>query len=288
MSDQAPLPGPEPVVQAAAASASSAGASTSSGPTGWERIVYAVGGGRTSFFCMVFLLLLPFFASLPMMIGMRAANGLIAENIGLLILAAMFSILMFLILIEMIYAIRTRIELGEDKVSMTLPAGRGPTPMLRYKSYVIPYDQVHTVESRREIYGGTLAPVLLKGARIVLKDGSVVPLGYVSDVNVDPAIPIPEIAGKIAERARLPLIDRGNVRRSVRRKFLGLKAAETSSDIVEDAEIDNLNRAHSNFMLALIGILAIMALMGLVEDISSGSPIGQTASPETTAPPRFG
>ncbi|MCK9911945.1 hypothetical protein MXD81_22510, partial [Microbacteriaceae bacterium K1510] len=62
-----------------------------------------------------------------------------------------------------------RIELGEKSVKMTLPSGRGPTPIVRYRSHDIPYDQIKAVETRREIYGGSVAPVLLQGARLILK-----------------------------------------------------------------------------------------------------------------------
>ncbi len=233
---------------------------------------------RTTIFCLVFLLLLPFFASLPAMIGMRAAAGHLSENLGLLVLAAVFTGLMFLVFVEMMFSIRTRVHLGREKVRMTLPSGRGPTPMLRYRSYEFPYDQVQSVETRREIYGGSLVPVLMKGARVNLKDGSVVRLGYVSEADSDPVFPYVEIAGKIAERARLPLIDRGSVRRSVRSKMLGVKASDAENTLVEDREIARLNVSHNNFMLALIGVLLLLMLVGIVEDFARGSPVGQTAS----------
>jgi hypothetical protein len=248
-----------------------------SDPTMAEPEDYGASTLRTTIFCLVFLLLLPFFASLPAMIGMRAAAGHLTENLGLLVLAAVFTSLMFLVFVEMMFSIRTRVHLGREKVRMTLPSGRGPTPMLRYRSYEFPYDQVQSVETRREIYGGALVPVLMKGARVNLKDGSVVRLGYVSEADSDPVFPYVEIAGKIAERARLPLIDRGSVRRSVRSKMLGVKATDAENTLVEDLEIARLNASHNNFMLALIGVLLLLMLIGIVEDFARGSPIGQTA-----------
>jgi hypothetical protein len=244
-----------------------------------ERSVYEVSGGRKTFFCFVFLILLPFFASLPAMIFMRVKNGLMFDAVGLAIMATAFTILMFLIVVELLFSLRARVELGEKAVKMTLPSGRGPTPMLFYKSYEVPYDQVHTVETRREIYGGSLVPVLLKGARIVTKDGTSVPIGYISEANVDPAFPYPEIAGKIAERARLPLIDRGNVRRSFRRKFFGIKGSRVNEiDAVDEAQIADLNRSHHNVVMGLVGALAVLMVIGIVDDIASETPIGQTAS----------
>ncbi len=241
-------------------------------------IHYGAGFLRIFSFSIVFLLLLPFFASLPMMIGMRASAGLLGANWGILVLAAVFAAVMFIILVEIVFSIRTQVHLGRDKVRMTLPAGRGPTPLIRYRHYEFPYEDVHTVETRREIYGGWLAPVLLKGARVTLKDGTVVPLGYVSEADGDPILPYPEIAGHIAERARLPLIDRGNVWRTVHKKMLGIKDTGTQSDIADPQLIERLNRSHSSFLLFLIGAFLILMMIGVVEDFASGTPIGQTAS----------
>jgi hypothetical protein len=209
------------------------------------------------------------------------------DAIGLAIMAVAFSILMFLIVIELLFSLRARLELGEKAVKMTLPAGRGPTPMLRYKSYTIPYDQVQTVETRREIYGGSLVPVLLKGARLITKDGTSVPIGYVSEANVDPCFPYPEIAKKIADRARLPLIDRGNVRRSFRRKFLGWKGAKRVDEVdtVDEAQIAALNRSHHNMVIGLVGALVVLIVVGIVDDIASHVPIGQTASALVSSSP---
>jgi hypothetical protein len=245
--------------------------------TAFEPVDYGASVLRTTIFCIVFLLLLPFFASVPMMIGMRASAGLLADNWGLIVFGLIFAALMFLIFVEMIYSIRTRVHLGREKVRMTVPAGRGPTPMLRYRSYEFPYDQVQSVETRREIYGGAAVPVILKGARVNLKDGNVVPLGYVSEANEDPVFPYPEIAAKIAERARLPLIDRGSVRRSVHRKMLGIRGYGTQNDVVDETELVGLNRSHSIFMLALIGGVLILMLVGIVEDYAKRTPVGQTA-----------
>lgn len=244
-----------------------------------ERTVYSAGGGRKTFFSFAFLILLPFFASLPAMIYMRVTNGLFFDAVGLGIMATAFTILMFLIVVELLFSLRARVELGETSVKMTLPSGRGPTPMLFYKSYDIPYDDVQTVETRREIYGGSLVPVLLKGARLITKDEKSIPIGYISEANVDPAFPYPEIAKKIAERARLPLIDRGNVRRSFRRKFFGIKGSRVNEiDGVDEAQIAELNKSHHNVVMGLVGALAVLIVIGIVDDLASETPIGQTAS----------
>lgn len=267
---------------AAAAAATDAGAG---GAPQYKTKIYSASGGRKTIFSFVFLILLPFFASLPAMIYNRVTGGLWFDAAGLAIMATAFTILMFLIVVELLASLRARIELGPEKVKMTLPTGRGPTPLLFYRTQEIPYDQVQAVETRREIYGGSVVPVLLKGARIITKDGKSIPIGYVSEANLDPAFPFPEIAKEIAERARLPLIDRGNVRRSLRRKWLGLKSGGVNEvDTVDEAQIAALNASHKNVVLGLVSALAVMIVVGIVMDFASDSPIGVTASTFSAAP----
>ncbi len=136
-----------------------------------EQTVYESGAGRKVAFSFIFLLLLPFFISLPPMLFWRLSQGQWLDTIGLMILAAGFTFVMVLVIIELMHSLRARVELGEKSVKMTLPSGRGPTPVVRYATHDIPYDQIQAVETRREIYGGSVAPVLLKGARLILKDG---------------------------------------------------------------------------------------------------------------------
>lgn len=278
-------PTPEAPAAAAAPAAPAAPEAASAAP---EQTFYGASGGRKTIFSFVFLILLPFFVSIPPMIYNRIQHGLMLDNWGFLILAFAFAALMFMVLVELMFSLRARVELLPEKVRMTLPAGRGPTPMLRYKTHEIPYDQVHTVETRREIYGGAMIPVLLKGARIITKDGTAVPLGYVSEANVDPAFPFPQIAKQIADRARLPLIDRGNVRRSVGSKMFGMKSTDPEADaasMVDEKQIDALNRSHRNFVLVLISGLFILMALGVVDDLSEERFTDQTAFSQPASEP---
>ncbi len=247
------------------------------------KLVYEASGGRKTFFSFVFLILLPFFASLPAMIYTRIIHGLWIDSVGLAIFAFCFTAVMFLLLVELMMSLRSRVVVGSKGVKMTIPSGRGPTPMLRYRSHKMDYDEIQSVETRREVYGGSIAPVLMKGARITKKDGETVKLGYVSEANVDPAFPYPVIAKHIADRARLPLIDRGSVHRSARAKFLGLRArgaagdtnagssssSNVSDDTIDDAQIAELNNRHRSVMLGLLGVLATLLVLGIAADFAS-------------------
>ena len=157
--------------------------------------------GRKFAFSFVFLLLLPFFISLPPMLFWRISQGHWQGTLGLVVLAVAFTFIMFLLLIELMHSLMARIEIGDTSVKMTLPSGRGPTPIVRYRRHDIPYDQIKAVETRREIYGGSVAPVLLQGARLILKDDSAGEARLRQRGQQRPVLPYPEIAQKIAERA---------------------------------------------------------------------------------------
>lgn len=251
------------------------------------RTVYRAGGGRRLTFSIVFLLLLPFFVSLGPMLWARISQGHWIGTPGLIVLAVGFAVIMFLIVVELLYSIRSRVELGEKSVRLTLPSGRGPTPMLRYARREIPYADITGVETRRECYGGAMAPVLLKGARVHTKDGSWVRLGYVSEANVDPALPFPEIAQRIAARAGVTVEDRGTVRRSVRKKMLGIKAEEEGAPI-DEAMLAELNRRHRNVVLGLVGGLTLLIGIGMVMDVLSeaSQPAPAASAPAPAKPSR--
>lgn len=250
---------------------------------GPKRTTYAASGIHKTAFAFVFLILLPFYLSLPFMLFWRLSQGYWQGTIGLFVLALGFTFIMFLLLVELVHALRARVVLGDTSVKMTLPSGRGPTPMLSYKSYDVPYDQIMTVETRREIYGGVLTPVLLKGARLVLKDGNTVKLGYVSEGNMDPSFPFPEIAEQIAERAGMCVTDMGNVRRSFQKKYLGLKTEifDEAEGPIEESEVEALNKAHHRWVMWLIWVMIALVVVGIALDIifppSSGLPPALTS-----------
>ncbi len=243
-------------------------AAPTAAPSPSERTTYGVGGGRKTLIAFAFLLLLPFFASLPAMIFMRAANGLWVDTIGLSFMALGFTIIMFLLLINLMFSLRAHVHLGESAVELTLPSGRGPTPMLRYRSETIPYADIAAVETRREIYGGSLAPMMLQGARLIKKDGTFVRLGYDSEANANQVFPWMTIADQIARRVGLAVRDAGSVRRSVGAKMLGV-VAQTPPTPITDAEILALNRAHFRVMVGIVGVLLTLVAIGIFNDVSN-------------------
>ena len=55
------------------------------------------GAGRKTFLSLAFLILLPFYASLPAMLVQRLMHGLWFDTIGLMVFSAIFTVLMVLL-----------------------------------------------------------------------------------------------------------------------------------------------------------------------------------------------
>lgn len=237
------------------------------GPQTGERIVYHASGGRRVAFSFIFLILLPFFISLGPMLWSRMSQGLWEGTIGLMVIAIGFAVVMFLVFVELLHSIRSRVELGNVAVRLTLPSGRGAQPMLRYQTHEIPYKDISAIEMRREIYGGVWAPMMLKGARILTKGGDKIRLGYVNEANVDPAFPYVEIAERIAHRAGVEIIDAGNVRRSFPKKMLGIVSGPREKHSIDEIQMRELNRKHARLMAVLVFGLVVMIGFGIIGDM---------------------
>lgn len=245
-----------------------------SGVTASERTpagpkVYASGTLRKIAFSLIFLLLLPFFVSLGPMLFARISHGHWIGTPGLILLTIAFATVMGLIVIELVSSVRSRVVLGEKAARIRLPQSRGLMSLFSYKTFNVPYSDIEAVEIRREIYGGSLAPVIMKGARLVLKDGSNVKLGYVNERNVDPAFPFTEIGERIAARADVEIIDVGNVNRSAFKKTFGLEASPEEKDVLSDAEIAAINHRHNQVIFLLVGLLIVLVSLGIFSDINS-------------------
>lgn len=231
-------------------------------------VTYGASRGRRFAFSFIFLLLLPFYVSLAPMIGSRLVHGHWTGTTGLIVLAVAFTIVMYLVLVETLASIRSEVELGTKAARVTLPKGRGLLSMLQFETSEFAYSDIASIEMRREVYGGSVAPMMLKGARVVKKDGSIVRLGYINEANEDPALPYIEIAERIAHRAGVPLTDGGSVRRSARRKMMGLKAeGAPEQHAVSDAELSELNRKHARLIMVLVSALVILVVLGILGDM---------------------
>jgi hypothetical protein len=252
-----------------------------------ERRVYEAGAGRKTFLSLAFLILLPFWASLPAMLIQRLIHALWLDTIGLIIFSLIFTGLMALLGAQLYQSLRSRVEFGDTAVRITLPQGSGATPMLRFVNRDIPYSEIEAVETRCVLFGNALAPVLLRATRLRTKDGGHVRLGNVNEDNVDAALPFPEIGARIAQRAGVGVVDGGTVRRSVEGRVLGLlgrKTAIEASPPLPEAEIAALNGRHARAVRYLVAVMAVLVVGGIAIDVltaprTSFAPAGASAPP---------
>lgn len=255
--------------------------------------IYRAGGARKTFFGLVFVVLLPFFVSLPVMIYQRVAHGIWLETWGLIVIAVAFTIVMLLIFVELLNSVQARIEVGQTGVRFVLPSRRGLLPSLFYRRKEIPYAEIQSVETRRELYGGYIAPITMFGARIVDKAGENHSLGYVSEADVDPLFPLRDIADDIVKRANVPLVHVGTVKRLATRKMLGLHSNFDENKVRED-DVELLNRRHRNLMFCIIGVFAVLMGVGVYSDYQdadidrgeqASDAVVRSAPPVSTAQP---
>ena len=232
-----------------------------------KKRVFEAGPGRRLVFIFLFLLLLPFFASLGPMLYARLSHGAWTGTLGLLIIAACFFVVMFFIVTELLFSLRTKVVFKDDSVKLTVPAGNGPTPMFRYHSHDVPFADIARVESYRELYGGAITPVVLKGSRIIKKDGTQIPLGFVSEANVDPSLPIPEIASRIADCAGIEVTDCGCMRHKLSSRVLGLVPTPENGIPIEDFNLKKTTRQHYVVVAGLVLGLGFLVALGIFIDL---------------------
>lgn len=234
-------------------------------PTAEEQTYYEAGGGRKTFYALAFIVLLPFFVSLPVMLAQRIIRGVWLDTWGLGVIAIGFTIIMVLVFFELVFSLTAKVDIGREAVAITLPrSGGGLQPTLFFHSRTIPYADIAAVQSYCDCYGGTLAPVVLRGTRLVLKTGERIALGYVNDVDDDPRFPFNTIARQIAERAGLTVTDLGHVKYALHQRMFGA-AAPSPATMPPDA-VANINRGHDWFLTAVIVVIATLLLLGIGND----------------------
>jgi hypothetical protein len=239
---------------------------------GAERMRYVASGWRQGFFALALLIELPFLIGVLHMLLRRGVDGVWFDVPGLLVIALGLSVVAAMLVLELIYSVRARVKFGRVALSYTLPRNGGPTPLLRYTQLDIPYHAIKSVELRSEVFGGKLAPVILRGLVVRTKDNREHILGHSLDGFDDPAFPFAEIGQRLAQRAALQLLDQRTVwRRTRKERALGyISEFDTNSYLLDDAETEALNTGHKRLMLGVASALVAFVLLGLLADFTTG------------------
>lgn len=234
-----------------------------------EKNFYEVGGGRKTFFALAFIILLPFFVSVPVMLYQRIDKGVWLDTWGLIIIALAFLAIMLLILFELIFSLRAKVDIGHNAVALTLPKRGSLFPTVFYESRTVPYEDIEAVQTYCDCYGGGVAPMVLRGTRLVLKTKETILLGFVNDRDDDPRFPFPRIAEQIAARAGVPVKNLGHVQHVLHRRMFGLMPQRP--DDLPAEEVDAINRRHRSFLIALSLVFVALLALGISHDFLAGT-----------------
>jgi hypothetical protein len=204
-----------------------------------------------------------FFILLFMVNAIAGAIWLATHNLqtDALVFALMFAtgaVLLFYAGIFLFAASHSEIHIGPDQAAFVLPNWRGPTPLFPYTECQVPYRDLASVETRSEVYRYFALPVTVRSACLVRKDGQRLTLGYVQDDPQDPWIPFHTIAEQIAERAGVPIVNRGTVDGSS-----GLRALVQDEPSWDTPEI-SAERVAKIRKMERIGWTALVMLLALV------------------------
>lgn len=254
----------------AAAPAPETAAASTAKPT-----VYRAGGGRKFVLTVVLLVLMPFLISLPVMVAWRAMAGHLNDALSLGIGGAIFVAAALFLLVHIVYSYRSRIEVRDDAVKLTVPKWRGPTPGLRYVKREIPYSDLEKIETRGEIYKEIAVPTLMRSAVLTTKSGERIHLGYVHEASEDPAFPVGHIAEEISRRSGVPLGVKASVKVGSQYKALvkGTPAWEMGGDSgspeheMARAEYEKLVHKNHVYMFYLAFILFGLAAIAFIVDV---------------------
>lgn len=236
-----------------------------------ERTDYGVGPFRQTFFALALLVLAPFAIGMVVMIVRRASDGLWFELPALALLALGLGAVMVMLALELLFSLRARLILGKTTVRFTLPKNGAAVPSWSYASHDIPYHAIKGVELRREVFGGKIAPVLLRGLVIRTKDNKEIAVGHTLEGFEDPAFPFGSIGEKIAARAAVPFDDQRTIwlRSRADRALEYISEYDIEAYILDPADAERLNVAHRRIMLGLCSALAAFVLLGLLAEIAS-------------------
>ena len=174
---------------------------------------------------------------------------------------------MALVLFELVFSLRAKVDIGTNAVAFTLPkSGAGLSPTLFYQARTIPYSEIQAIQSYCDCYGGTVAPVVLRATRLVLKSGERLKLGYVNDADDDPRFPFNTIARQISERSGIEITDLGHVKYAMRKRMFGPKN-DTAPATMPPEAIAQINKGHNVFLTGVVIVMAVLLALGIGSDL---------------------
>jgi hypothetical protein len=174
-------------------------------------VLYRPSRGLQSVLGVTFLVLMLFMVNALAGAIWLATHNLPTDSVIFAVMFATSAALLVYAGLFLFAASHSEVRLGPDRAMLVLPNWRGPTPLFPYTETEVRYADLEGVETRGEIYRYLILPVSVQSACLVRKDGRRLTLGYIRAMSQDHAMPFHDIAAEIAQRAGVPLTDRGVV-----------------------------------------------------------------------------
>ena len=231
---------------------------------------YEIGFGRKSLLSIAVLIMAPFVLSAPILVGWRIARGQWLDAITPTILTVAFIWAFSFIVMHMISAMRSKIEIDDNHISLVAPTWRGPTPAPPYKNEKLSFAEIDGVDTRGEIYRAAGIRTMMRSYSVRIGDKTVV-LGYMKDNESDPAFPLDDIAKEIAARANVPISNLGLI--SAGTQYGALYRGEPSANAkqIDDRALALIERRNEDVLRAMVlGLLALAALGLGIDLVQSG------------------
>ena len=231
---------------------------------------YEIGMGRKSALVIAVLMMAPFVLSAPILVGWRIARGQWLDAITPAILAIAFIWAFSFIVMHMISAMRSKIEIDDEAVSLFAPTWRGPTPAPPYTHQKLRFSEIDGVETRAEIYRAAGIQTMMRSYAVKIGDKRVV-LGYMKDNEADPAFPYDDIAKEIAARSNVPITNLGRITAGTQYGALYRGRPSANAKQVDDLALARIERCNADVLQAMVlGLLALAVLGFGIDLVQSG------------------
>ncbi len=225
--------------------------------------IYKVSIGRQIVLWITFIIFLPFFISMPVMMFMRVVNGKVMDTIslGAIFLVALVGV-MFIVL-QILAAGRQRIELSEEKISLKLPTWKGPTPLGPVVKADLNYSDISAIEKRGELYALLGILGLREVSSIITTDGRRFVLGYISENEADAPIPYDKVTASLAKRTGKTVLHRGAVNGGTQFSAMFKGAPSWDTPPLNAEDVTKIRKRAQNFTLALLILFILLVVGGL-------------------------
>ncbi len=224
---------------------------------------YKVSIGRQIVLWFTFLLFLPFFISMPIMIFMRIAHGQIMDTLSLGLIFVFSFIGILFIILQILAAGRQRVDMHQDKVTLKLPTWRGPTPTGPVIKTELTYADITAIEKRGEIYALMGILGLREVSSIIASDGKRYVLGYVTENEADAPVPYNKITQLLSEKTGKPVLHKGAVNGGTQIGAMFRGAPSWDAQPLNAQDVNAIRKRASRLTLAVLILFFIAAAGGL-------------------------